>query len=98
MRRILLASFIVFATGCGGSNSDGSDKTTYSSCKITSSNAMFASDREHDLSQCWNAPNNGYESQGDAVQWCEKQVNSYMSDRYIFGHSIKYAAESTYCP
>lgn len=97
MRCILLASFIIFTTGCG-SNSDGSDKTTYSSCKITSSNAILASDRNHDLSQCWNAPNNGYESQGDAIQWCEKQVNSYISNRYLFGHSVKYTAESTYCP
>ncbi|MDM8524412.1 hypothetical protein QUF80_13675 [Desulfococcaceae bacterium HSG8] len=33
--------------GCSGAeNSDGSSKSTYSSCKITSSNALFNSDRQ----------------------------------------------------
>ncbi len=83
--------------GCG-TNSDGSDKSTYSSCKITDSSASFSSDREHDLNQCWNAVGNGYESKGDALQWCERTVDTYMSDRYIFGHSVTYVIESTYCP
>jgi len=98
MKKIFLALFLVGITGCGGENSDGSDKLTYSSCKITSSSALLASDREHDLSQCWNASGSGYEGQGDAQQWCEKQVNSYIANRYVFGHSVVYGVESTYCP
>lgn len=88
---------ILLLSACGGSNSDGSSKSTYSSCKIISSQAMFASDRDNDLKQCWNAAGNGYESKGDAMQWCEKQINNYMSSRYLIGHTITYAVQSNYC-
>lgn len=91
----LLLSLIL--TSCKATeNEDGSDSTTYSSCKITSSSALFASDRENDLKQCWDGVD--YESQGDALQWCQSKVNTYMSNRYVFGHTIQYAVESTNCP
>ena len=38
-------------------NSDGSDPRTYSSCNITESSAVFASDRARDVSQCWDGVN-----------------------------------------
>ncbi|HBC3483072.1 hypothetical protein [Vibrio alginolyticus] len=98
MKNIIYILALISLVGCGGSNSDGSSKSTYSSCKITSSNALFQSDKDYDLSQCWNAPGDGYESSGDAQQWCEKQVNAYMSERYLLGHSVSYSVESTYCP
>lgn len=104
MRKILILTTIFTLSACGSSNEDGSSngdgssKFTYSSCKITSSNALFASDRENDLKQCWNAPNNGYESKGDALQWCEKQINAYIANKYFIGHSVTYAVESTNCP
>jgi hypothetical protein len=98
MKKIFFVLVLAGLAGCGGSNSDGSSKSTYSSCKITSSNALFATDREHDLSQCWNASGSGYESQGDAQQWCEKQVNTYIANRYVIGHTVAYGVESTYCP
>jgi hypothetical protein len=97
MKKLLILSFALLLSACG-SNDDGSSKSTYSSCKIISSEALFASDRNNDLSQCWNASGNGYESQGDALQWCEQQVNAYIADTYIFGHTVTYAVESTYCP
>ena len=96
MRKTLILSTIFVISACG-TNEDGSSKFTYSSCKITSTDALFSSDRNKDLLQCWNADGNGYESKGDAMQWCERTVNTYMSNNYIFGHSISYAVESTNC-
>jgi len=52
--------------GCGaGENSDGSRRSTYSSCKITSSNALFNYDRQRDLQQCRDGVD--FESRGDAM-------------------------------
>ena len=98
MKKIILVSLVLTLIGCGGSNSDGSSKATYSSCKIISSQALFAVDRDKDLNQCWNASGDGYESKGDALQWCEKQVNSYIANNYIVGHTVTYQVESTNCP
>ena len=96
MRSLLILTAIFSLSGCG-TNDDGSSKYTYSSCKITNSSALLASDREHDLKQCWNAGGNGYESKGDALQWCRRQVNSYISNQYLFGHTVEFSVESTYC-
>jgi len=98
MKKLSVLFMVLFISSCADENDDGSKKSTYSSCKITSSGALFASDREEDLKQCWNAPGDGYESKGDAIQWCEGKVNSYIADSYLFGHSVVYAVESTYCP
>lgn len=97
MKKLLILSAIFALSACDSSNDDGSSKLTYSSCKITSSQAMFATDRDNDLKQCWNAGGNGYESQGDAMQWCEKQVNAYIANQYILGVTVIYAVESTNC-
>lgn len=97
MRTVLLFSAIFALSACGGSNSDGSSKSTYSSCKITASQALFAADRDKDLKQCWNAVGNGYESQGDAMQWCERQVNAYIASNYVLGHTVSYMIETTNC-
>jgi len=98
VKHIILLALGLTLVACGASNSDGSSKLTYSSCKITKSSALLASDRNMDLNQCWNASGKGYESKGDALQWCEKKINSYIADRYILGHSVSYAVESTNCP
>lgn len=97
MKKLLILSAILTLSACDGSNDDGSSKYTYSSCKITSSKALFASDRNNDLKQCWNAGGNGYESQGDAMQWCERQVNAYIANQYLVGHTVIYSVESTNC-
>ncbi len=98
MKKFVIASTCLVLAACGGSNSDGSSKTTYSSCKITDSKALFAEDRSNDLKQCWNAKGDGYESQGDALQWCKRTVGDYISSTYLIGHTVEYAVESTYCP
>ena len=97
MKKTIILSFALVLSACG-TNEDGSSASTYSSCKITSSEAIFSSDRTNDLSQCWTASGDGYESQGDAMQWCQDKVDTYISNNYIFGHSVSYAIESTYCP
>ena len=38
---ITILGCTLLATSCGGENSDGSDKTTYSSCSITDSGAIL---------------------------------------------------------
>lgn len=94
--RVALVSSLLFV-GCV-ENEDGSSKSTYSSCKITSSSALFSKDRVYDLKQCWNFPGDGYESRSDAMAWCRSKVDAYVSNKYIFGHQVGLAAESTYCP
>ncbi|MDO6620854.1 hypothetical protein [Shewanella sp. 6_MG-2023] len=96
MKKTLLLS-IFLLSACGGSNSDGSSKETYSSCQITASSALLASDMTKDLSQCWNASGNGYESQEDALQWCRQTVENYIASTYIVGHDVQFIAKSTYC-
>jgi hypothetical protein len=96
MKKLFIISVFFILSACGG-NDDGSSKATYSSCKITSSEAFFAADRDNDLKQCWNAGGKGYESRGDAIQWCEKQVNAYIANQYLVGHTVSYSVESTNC-
>ncbi len=97
MKALFILITVFSLSACGPTNNDGSSKLTYSSCKIISSNALFASDRDKDLRQCWNAAGNGYESKGDALQWCEREVNAYLSKEYLFGHTVTYSVESTNC-
>ena len=97
IRSIMLLSCIILLSACGDTNEDGSLVYTYSSCKIISSDALFAKDRDNDLSHCWSADGDGYISKGDALQWCSKQVNNYLSENYLLGHSVKFMVESSYC-
>jgi len=98
MKKILIISSILLLSACEEStNSDGSSTSTYSSCRITSSQALFSSDKINDLSQCWNASGNGYESQANAQAWCASEVTSYISDEYLVGHTVTYAISSNYC-
>lgn len=93
---IFILAFSLSIISCSPENSDGSDATTYTSCSITSSSALFAGDRALDVSQCWDGVN--YEEQSLALSWCADLVNTYISDRYIFGHAVEYAVASTNCP
>ena len=86
--------FIFLFLGCG-ENSDGSDKSTYSSCSITSSKAVWAEDRAEDISQCWDGVD--YKEKSLALDWCRKKVANYMS-RYVVGHTIEFEVKSTNCP
>ena len=95
-KTILLCAASLMIAGCNVENSDGSDKRTYSSCSITESEALFASDRARDVAQCWDGVN--YEEKSLALNWCSKKVNEYMGQHYTFGHTIKYQVASTNCP
>ena len=97
MKYLIILTISLIIIGCGA-NDDGSSKTTYSSCKITHSSALLTTDKNDDLSQCWNASGKGYESKGDALAWCQVEINTYMSKKYVLGHTIEYAVESTFCP
>jgi len=97
MKKLMLISISLFFIGCG-TNDDGSSKSTYSSCKITSSDALFAYDRVRDLEQCWNAAGKGYESQADALAWCKSEVTKYRANNYILEPSVEFVVESTNCP
>jgi len=101
MKNILIVSLVLVLTACGGIestiNSDGSSKTTYSSCQITDSKAIFASDRTNDLRQCWNAIGQGYTTKASALSWCKLKVSSYISSEYIFGHTVEYSVKSNNC-
>jgi hypothetical protein len=81
-------------------NSDGSSKSTYSSCKIVASGSMLAEDRNNDLQQCWNISDT--ESQEYALNQCEAKVQEYLDDTYIFNGLLsdgyQYSVQSTYCP
>lgn len=95
MATILTTAFIL--TACGGSeNSDGSKKTTYSSCAITQSEAILAADRATDLKQCWDGVD--YEEKNLALNWCKQKVTSYMASAYLGGHAVEYEVASTNCP
>jgi hypothetical protein len=96
MRNIAIVAFLMVSiTGCGGENSDGSDATTYSSCRISNSEALLASDRSNDLAKCWDGVD--YKEQSTAQAWCSQQVSSYISSEYILGHTVEYKVASTNC-
>jgi len=94
MRNSIFIGIFLLSVGCG-ENSDGSDKSTYSSCSIVSSSAVLAADRARDVSQCWDGVD--YRERSLAMDWCAKKVNRYMA-RYIVGHDIQYQVSSTNCP
>ena len=96
MKKICILALCVLLVSCKSKNSDGSDATTYTSCSITSSEALFAGDRKSDVSQCWDGVN--YKEKSKAMNWCTEKVNSYIGGRYVFGHGVKYQVASTNCP
>ena len=96
MKKIIILASCILATSCGSDNSDGSDATTYTSCSITSSEAILAGDRANDVSQCWDGVNYGEKS--TATSWCAEQVTAYISSEYTFGHTVQYQVASTNCP
>jgi len=93
---------IVFAAGLSlvgcGTNDDGSSMSTYSSCKITKSEALLNRDRANDLQQCWNFPNDGFESKVAADAWCSEKVLDYKTKYEFNPHKIEYNSELTNCP
>jgi len=98
MKNIFMLSVILILFGCDIDEGDGgSSLSTYSSCKILSSQALYADDRAKDVNQCWSATGGGYESKSQAMAWCEAKVNQYMDDEYIFGHTVTYIIRTTSC-
>jgi len=93
---ILTTCLVLTACGGGGDNSDGSKASTYSSCTITKSEALLASDRATDLKQCWDGVD--YEEQNLALNWCSQKVSDYIASAYLLGHSVEFEVASTNCP
>lgn len=110
----IISMLFTLSACMGGSNDDGSSVSTYSSCNIYSSEAPTEAERNTDLAQCWHAPadsngttvdgsidsesEDGYENKGEALAWCEEQVNSYLSANYSSPyHTVKYEVETNYC-
>jgi len=96
IKKIIISMASIACISCGTENSDGSDATTYSSCSITQSQAIFADDRAKDVSQCWDGVN--FKERSLAQSWCAEKVNTYIASEYIFGHSVTYLIASTNCP
>ncbi|GGX68867.1 hypothetical protein [Saccharospirillum salsuginis] len=96
MKKTIISLFALSAlTACSPENPDGSDATTYSSCRITSSEAILASDRANDLNQCWDGVD--YEEKNKAMAWCSQKVSNYISSNYVFGHTVRYEVASNNC-
>ena len=96
MQKVFILAVCILVTSCGSVNSDGSDATTYTSCSITSSEALLAGDRASDVAQCWDGLD--YKEKSLALTWCTQQVTTYIGARYIFGHAVQYTVASTNCP
>ncbi len=96
-KAVILVSLSLLLSACGSSGDGGSDRSTYSSCKITTSKALLAEDRLKDTRKCWNASGGGIESKQRALDWCEDKVQEYIADTYIFGHTVTYSIQSTDC-
>lgn len=94
MKKLMVLSISLLIVACG-ENSDGSKKSTYTSCSITDSQALLASDRAKDVAQCWDGVD--YKEKSLAMDWCAKQVSSYIANEYIFGHAVTYLVASTNC-
>ena len=91
MKKVFLSPAFFLMVAC-----DPSDVSTYKSCKITKSEAIFAADRANDVAQCWDGVS--YKDKSDAMNWCAGRVNSYMDVRYLFGHTVEYQISSKSCP
>lgn len=94
-----LVSMCFLATGCFESDESNHShdrwKSTYSSCQITYSDAVYSKDRSTDLRQCWDGVD--YRSESRALDWCGNMVNDYMTRRYTFGHTVEYRVSASYC-
>ncbi|CAM3968709.1 hypothetical protein [Vibrio neonatus] len=97
MKKIFVLLAVCLLSSCNVTNSDGSSVFTYSSCKITDSNAPFRYQQQHDEKQCWNAKADGYTSKSRAVDWCDEKVHDYVSEKYPTNYTVEFKVESTYC-
>lgn len=94
MRHASIFMAAAFLSACGEGGGDGK-ASTYDTCRITASSALFASDRANDLRQCWSIVPT--KNSTNALAQCQAKVNAYMN-RYVFGHEISYAVSSSTCP
>lgn len=90
---IFLATTLLSACGEGGSDGQAS---TYDTCRITQSSALFAADRAKDVSQCWRIQSTS--DQQNALSQCGTLTSNYISKEYIFGHTVDYSISSSSCP
>lgn len=96
---IIGATVCLLMAGCieisDSDRHDSYESTTYSSCRITYSDAVYSADRSSDLRQCWDGVD--YLSESRALDWCGAMVNNYMNHRYTFGHTVEYRVSRSRC-
>ncbi|WP_087016447.1 hypothetical protein [Thaumasiovibrio subtropicus] len=98
MKKLLMLSVIFMAAGCNSTNDDGSSKWTYSSCNVTSSQAVSATDRARDQAQCWNFDGVGIYIKSDALAQCKTKVQNYVIGQYgSITHKVNYEVVSHKC-
>lgn len=96
MKYLLTPACALLLTACGGDSSSDGKASTYDTCRITDSAALFASDRANDLAQCWTITSTS--NQQNAQAQCSTLVSSYIASEYLFGHAVEYAVSSSSCP
>ena len=96
MKKNILFTLCLALAACGGGEDDSKPAaSTYNSCRISSSQAFFASDRANDLAQCWSITQTTDKT--NALTQCSVLTSKYMT-RYISGHSYEYIVSSSACP
>ena len=96
MKKLLILPLVLALFSCN--ESSDIETKIYVSCQINSSHAIQLTDRETDLSQCWDTDTDGYESQVYAVEWCADEVSDYIATQYDEAHTVTYIVQDTNCP
>lgn len=96
MKYLLIPACVLLLTACGGDSSSDGKASTYDTCRITDSSALFASDRANDIAQCWTISSTS--DQQNAIAQCSSLVSSYIASEYLIGHSVQYSVSSSSCP
>lgn len=95
MKRITILMLALGLAACGGDDSSDGDASTYDTCRITDSDALFADDRANDISQCWKISSTS--DKNKALAACSSLVTAYIADEYLIGHSVEYSVASSSC-
>jgi hypothetical protein len=96
MKYFLIPVMTILLSACGGEGGSDGDASTYDTCQITQSSALFSADRAKDVSQCWTI--RATEDKNNALAQCETLASNYIAREYMVGHSVDYQVSSSSCP